>query len=282
MDYVKLSNSIEMPILGLGVYQINDLKECERVVFDALELGYRSIDTASAYCNETAVGRAIKNSGISHGDLFITTKIWIQDAGYETALNAFDISLKNLGLDYIDLYLIHQPFGDYYGSWRAMEKLYKYSLVRAIGVSNFYPDRLVDLISHNEITPMVNQIEINPFFQQFEAQKITKEHNIQMESWASFAEGRNNIFHDELLTKIGEKYGKTPAQVILRWLIQRGIVVIPKSVHKSRMAQNFDVFSFRLSDDDMAQIKMMDTGKSQFLSHTDYETAKWLTNIKFR
>lgn len=280
MRYVTLSNGVEMPILGLGVYQVSDLDECERIVNDALKIGYRSIDTASAYFNEEAVGRAIKNSGIPRKDIFVTTKIWISDAGEESARKAFDVSMKKLGLDYLDLYLIHQPFNDYYGSWRAMEKLYKEGRIRAIGVSNFYPDRLVDLLSHNEITPMVNQIEVNPFFQQHDVQSIFENHKVQMESWASFAEGKNEIFQNPLLTNIGEKYGKSAAQIILRWLIQRGIVVIPKSVHKNRLIQNFNVFDFELSDREMGQIKSLDTGKSQFLEHTDYETAKWLTNYK--
>lgn len=280
MRYVTLSNGVEMPILGLGVYQVSDLDECERIVNDALKIGYRSIDTASAYFNEEAVGRAIKNSGIPRKDIFVTTKIWISDAGEESALKAFDVSMQKLGLDYLDLYLIHQPFNDYYGSWRAMEKLYKEGRIRAIGVSNFYPDRLVDLLSHNEITPMVNQIEVNPFFQQHDVQSIFENHKVQMESWASFAEGKNEIFQNPLLTNIGEKYGKSAAQIILRWLIQRGIVVIPKSVHKDRLIQNFNVFDFELSDREMGQIKSLDTGKSQFLEHTDYETAKWLTNYK--
>lgn len=280
MRYVTLSNGVEMPILGLGVYQVSDLDECERIVNDALKIGYRSIDTASAYFNEEAVGRAIKNSGIPRKDIFVTTKIWISDAGEESARKTFDVSMKKLGLDYLDLYLIHQPFNDYYGSWRAMEKLYKEGRIRAIGVSNFYPDRLVDLLSHNEITPMVNQIEVNPFFQQHDVQSIFENHKVQMESWASFAEGKNEIFQNPLLTNIGEKYGKSAAQIILRWLIQRGIVVIPKSVHKDRLIQNFNVFDFELSDREMGQIKSLDTGKSQFLEHTDYETAKWLTNYK--
>ena len=280
MRYVTLSNGVEMPILGLGVYQVSDLDECERIVNDALKIGYRSIDTASAYFNEEAVGRAIKNIVIPRKDIFVTTKIWISDAGEESALKAFDVSMQKLGLDYLDLYLIHQPFNDYYGSWRAMEKLYKEGRIRAIGVSNFYPDRLVDLLSHNEITPMVNQIEVNPFFQQHDVQSIFENHKVQMESWASFAEGKNEIFQNPLLTNIGEKYGKSAAQIILRWLIQRGIVVIPKSVHKDRLIQNFNVFDFELSDREMGQIKSLDTGKSQFLEHTDYETAKWLTNYK--
>ena len=278
MQYVKLSNGVEMPILGFGVYQISDHNACEKAVSEALEVGYRSIDKAQAYSNEEAIGAAIKNSGIARKDLFITTKLWISDAGEEKTLKAFDISMKKLGLDYLDLYLIHQPFGDYYGSWRAMEKLYKEGRIRAIGVSNFYPDRLIDLISHNEISPMINQVEVNPFFQRHDMQKIFEDNKVQMESWASFAEGKNNIFQNPVLSEIGKKYNKSAAQVILRWLIQRKIVVIPKSVHKDRMMQNFSVFDFELSKDEMEKIKTLDSGKSQFLDHTDYETVKWLTN----
>lgn len=278
MQYVKLSNGVEMPILGFGVFQIPDNDVCEKAVSEALEVGYRSIDTAQAYFNEEAVGAAIKNSGIARKDLFITTKLWISDTGEEKTLKAFDVSMKKLGLDYLDLYLIHQPFGDYYGSWRAMEKLYKEGRIRAIGVSNFYPDRLIDLISHNEISPMINQVEVNPFFQRYDTQKIFEDNEVQMESWASFAEGKNNIFQNPVLSGIGAKYNKSAAQVILRWLILRGIVVIPKSIHKDRMLQNFSVFDFELTQDEMEKIKMLDTGKSQFLDHTNYETAKWLTN----
>ncbi len=280
MENVRLSNGVQMPILGFGVYQVPDHKECEKAVSEALEIGYRSIDTAAAYFNEEAVGKAIKSSGIPRKDIFVTTKLWITDAGEDKALKAFDVSMKKLGLDYLDLYLIHQPFGDYYGSWRAMEKLYKEGRIRAIGVSNFYPDRLIDLISHNEIAPMVNQVEVNPFFQRENEQKILQENKIQMESWASFAEGKHGIFQNPLLTYIGENHNKTAAQVILRWLIQRKIVVIPKSVHKDRIAQNFDVFDFMLEDNEIKQIQELDTRKSQFLDHTDYETAKWLTNYR--
>lgn len=281
MKIIKLANGIEMPILGFGVFQIEDAKICEQAVSDALEVGYRSIDTASAYQNEEAVGEAIKKSGILREELFITTKLWIQDQGYETAKKAFEKSLQRLQLDYLDLYLIHQPFGDYYGSWRAMEELYKDGKVRAIGVSNFYPDRLIDLISHNVIPPMINQVETNPFCQQIRANDIMKEYNIQIESWAPFAEGKNNLFTNAILTEIGNKYNKSAAQVVLRWLIQREVVVIPKSIRKERMEENFDIFDFELSDNDMEKIKTLDTEKSLFLSHTDYETVKWLTNVKY-
>lgn len=281
MQNINLINNVEMPILGLGVYQIDDLELCEQTVSDALEIGCRSIDTAAAYMNEEAVGNAIKLSGIKREDLFITTKLWIQDHGYEKTKKAFELSLKKLRLDYLDLYLIHQPFGDYYGAWRAIEELYKDGKIKAIGVSNFYPDRLVDLISHSEIAPMVNQIETNPFFQREDYQKILKENGVQIMSWAPFAEGKNDLFKNEILSEIGKKYDKSIAQVILRWLIQRGVVVIPKSIHKDRLKQNFEVFNFELTNEDMQNIKMLDKGESQFFSHTDYETAKWLTNVQF-
>lgn len=280
MKTVKLNNGIEMPVLGFGVYQVEP-KEAEQVVADALQTGYRSLDTAAAYENEEAVGRAIKSSGIPREELFITTKLWVQDAGYENAKKAFEKSLKKLQLDYLDLYLIHQPFGDYYGSWRAMEELYKSGRIRAIGVSNFYPDRIMDLIIYNKITPAVNQVETHPFNQQVENQKFLKENGIQMESWGPFAEGKNDIFNNPILKSIADKYNKSIAQVILRWMIQREIVVIPKSVRKDRMAENFDVFNFELSKEDMALIKTLDTGKSLFLDHRDPETVKWLGNVKF-
>lgn len=280
MKTVKLNNGIEMPVLGFGVYQVEP-KEAEQVVADALQTGYRSIDTAAAYENEESVGRAVKNSGIPREELFITTKLWIQDAGYENAKKAFEKSLKKLQLDYLDLYLIHQPFGDYYGSWRAMEELYKSGRIRAIGVSNFYPDRIMDLIIHNKITPAVNQVETHPFNQQIENQKFLKENGIQIESWGPFAEGKNDIFNNLILKSIADKYNKSIAQVILRWMIQREIVVIPKSIRKDRMAENFDVFNFELSKEDMALIKTLDTGKSLFLDHRDPETVKWLGNVKF-
>ncbi|KXK24538.1 MAG: methylglyoxal reductase [Bacteroidetes bacterium OLB12] len=235
MKNVTLNNGVEMPILGFGVYQMNDLKECERSVLDALEIGYRSIDTAAAYHNEEAVGKAIKNSGVPREELFITTKLWIQDAGYEKAKKAFETSLKKLGLDYLDLYLIHQPFNDVYGSWRAMEELYKEGKIRAIGVSNFRPDRLMDFILYNEIVPAVNQIETHPYFQQIDNQKFLKENKVQHESWSPLGMGKLNVFEDKLLLAIAAKHNKSVAQVVLRWLIQRDIVVIPKSVHKNRI-----------------------------------------------
>ncbi|QQO08697.1 aldo/keto reductase [Breznakiella homolactica] len=281
MNYVTLHNGIKMPVLGFGVYQIEDPAQCEQAVMDALETGYRSIDTAAAYKNEEAVGRAIKRSGVPRDELFITTKLWVQDQGYEKAKIAFNKSLERLGLDYLDLYLIHQPFGDYYGSWRAMEELYKEGRVRAIGVSNFYPDRLVDLILHNEIAPMVNQVETHPFNQQIKSAKLMKENGVQIESWGPFAEGQNNIFTNEVLSSIGAKYQKSPAQVILRWLIQREVVVIPKSVHKERIAENFSVFDFELNPEDMEKIAALDTGESVFFSHRDPEVVTMLGTIKF-
>jgi diketogulonate reductase-like aldo/keto reductase len=280
MQNVTLNNGVEMPILGFGVYQIQNAVQCEQAVKDALADGYRLIDTAAAYMNEEAVGKAVVKSGIPREELFITTKLWIDDAGYEKAKAAFQKSLDLLGLEYLDLYLIHQPFNDYYGAWRAMEELYKEGRVRAIGVSNFYPDRLIDLIAHNEIVPAVNQVETNPFCQRAADQQIMQEKGVQMESWAPFAEGRNDLFQNETLNVIGEKYKKSVAQVVLRWLIQRNIVCIPKSVHKERIAENFDVFSFNLTGEDMDMISGLDTGKSCFFSHYDPEFVGWLSSIK--
>ncbi|SHE79060.1 aldo/keto reductase [Dysgonomonas macrotermitis] len=280
MKTVKLNNGVEMPVLGFGVYQVEP-NETERVVLDALETGYRSIDTAAAYMNEEAVGRAIKNSGIARDDLFITTKLWIQDAGYEKAKKAFDASLRRLQLDYLDLYLIHQPFGDVYGAWKAMEEMYKAGKIRAIGVSNFQPDRIMDFILHNEVVPAVNQIETHPFHQQIETQKFLKDNGVQIESWGPFAEGRNDIFKNEVLKQIGEKYSKSIAQVILRWMVQRDVVVIPKSIRKERMAENFDIFDFELTSADIDAIKELDTEQSAFFDHRDPEMVKWLGTVKF-
>jgi 2,5-diketo-D-gluconate reductase A len=280
MQTVKLNNGIEMPILGFGVFQVTDLAECERSVMDAISTGYRLIDTAASYMNEEAVGNAIKKSGIPREELFITTKLWIHSNGYEETKRAFDNSLKKLQLDYLDLYLIHQPFGDVYGEWRAMEELYKEGRVKAIGVSNFHPDRLIDLIIHNEIVPAVNQIETHPFHQQNETQKFLEENNVQIESWGPFAEGKNNIFHNELLLSIGKKHNKTIAQVILRWLTQRGVVAIPKSVRKERMEENFNIFDFDLSAEDMDAIKTLDTKTSSFFDHRDPAMVKWLGERK--
>lgn len=281
MQKVTLNNGVEMPILGFGVYQIEDANICEQAVYDALMTGYRLIDTAAAYVNEEAVGRAIKRSGVPRNEIFLTTKIWIQDAGYESAKKAFAKSLERLQVDYIDLYLIHQPFGDVYGSWRAMEELYAQGKIRAIGVSNFYPDRLVDLIAHNEVVPAVNQVETHPFNQQIESAKLMKENNVQIESWAPFVEGKNNIFHNEILSSIGEKYNKSVAQVILRWLTQREVVVIPKSIHKERIIENFDIFDFELSGEEMEQIATLDTKESLFFSHRDPKMVQWLGNVKY-
>ncbi|KYZ75144.1 2,5-diketo-D-gluconic acid reductase [Anaerosporomusa subterranea] len=276
MQNVTLNNGVEMPILGFGVYQIADTQECERCVYDAIMTGYRLIDTAASYLNEEAVGRGIKQSGVPREELFITTKLWIQDTGYENTKKAFEKSLKRLQLDYLDLYLIHQPFGDVYGSWRAMEELYREGKMRAIGVSNFQMDRLVDLIAHNEVVPAVNQVETNPFCQQIESAKLMKENHVQIESWAPFAEGKNNLFQNEVLVSLAQKYNKSVAQVVLRWLTQRGVVAISKSVRKERMIENFNVLDFALSQEDMEKIATLDTKKSCFFSHNDPEIVKWL------
>jgi len=280
MEKVKLNNGVEMPILGFGVFQVTDLAECERSVVDAIQTGYRLIDTAQSYMNEEAVGRAIKQSGVSREELFITTKLWIQSNGYEGAKKSFESSLRKLQLNYIDLYLIHQPYGDVYGEWRAMQELYKEGKVRAIGVSNFHPDRLMDLIVNNEIVPAVNQIETHPFHQQIETQKFLKENNVQIESWGPFAEGKNKIFHNEVLLSIGEKYQKSVAQVVLRWLTQRGVVAIPKSVRRERMQENFNIFDFKLDEIDMNEIMQLDTNASLFFDHRDPAMVKWLGERK--
>lgn len=279
MKKVKLNNGIEMPILGFGVYQVEP-SETEKVVSEALQVGYRSIDTAAAYENEEAVGKAIQNSGIARDKLFITTKLWVQDTGYENTKKAFEKSLKKLRLDYLDLYLIHQPFGDYYGSWRAMEELHKDGRIKAIGVSNFHPDRLIDLILHNEVVPAVNQIETHPFNQQITTQRFLKENGVQIESWGPFAEGKNDIFNNQILKTIAQKYNKTTAQVILRWLTQRDVVIIPKSVNKNRMEENFSIFDFELTKEDMHEIQKLDEERSLFLDHRDPETVKWLSERK--
>jgi len=280
MESVTLNNGIDMPILGFGVYQIQDPVECEQSVYNALQAGYRLIDTAAAYLNEEAVGRAIRRSGIAREELFITTKLWVQDTGYEQTKAAFLRSLARLQLDYLDLYLIHQPFGDVYGSWRAMEELYHEGKIRAIGVSNFQPDRLMDFIIHHEVVPAVNQIETHPFCQQIESKAFMDKHGIQIESWGPFAEGRNNMFHNETLASIGQKYGKSVAQVILRWLTQRGVVVIPKSVQKERIIENFNIFDFSLSHEDMDTIAAMDQKVSLFFSHQDPDIVKMIGTRK--
>lgn len=280
MQSVTLNNGVKMPIIGFGVYQVHDAEECEKAVYEALMAGYRLIDTASGYLNEEAVGRAIKRSGIPREELFLTTKLWVQDANYESAKLAFAKSLKKLQLDYLDLYLIHQPFGDYYGAWRAMEELYREGKIKAIGVSNFLPDRLMDLIVHNEIVPAVNQVETHPFYHQIESAAFMKEQGVQHQSWAPLAEGLNNLFGNEVLASIAEKHNKSVAQVVLRWLVQRGVVVIPKSVKKERIVENFNIFDFELSTDDIEQISTLDTRKSLFLSYRDPEVAKMMGNWK--
>lgn len=278
MQTVKLSNGVEMPILGYGVYQVTP-EECERCVSDALSVGYRMIDTAQAYYNEEGVGRAVKKSGIPREELFLVTKVWISNAGYEKAKASIDESLRKLQTDYIDLLLIHQPFNDYYGTYRAMEEAYKAGKLRAIGVSNFYPDRFIDLAEFCDIKPMVNQVETHVFNQQRQPQEIMKEYGTQIMSWGPFAEGRNDFFTNPVLKAIGEKYGKSVAQTALRFLIQRDVVVIPKSTHKERMEQNLGVFDFSLSAEDMETIGKLDKGESLFFSHYAPETVKWLTSF---
>lgn len=281
MQTVKLTKDVEMPILGLGVYQIPEADACERTVAEALALGYRSIDTAAAYVNERAVGAAIARSGIPRSDLFVTTKLWIQDMGYDSTLRAFDRSMERLGLEMLDLYLIHQPVNDVYGSWHAMERLVKEGRVRAIGVCNFQPDRLMDLWLHSEIKPALNQIETHPFDAQFEAAKTLAELGVAHESWGPFAEGRNNLFTHPVLTGIAQAHGRSVAQVVLRWLTMRGIIVIPKSVHKERLAENLDSLSFDLTKEEVIRINALDTGKSAFLDHRDPATVRWLSEVHF-
>lgn len=280
MKTVTLNNGVEMPILGFGVFQVTDLAECERSVSDAIEVGYRLIDTAASYQNEEAVGKAIKASGVLREDLFITTKLWIQSDGYEGTKRAFESSLRKLQLDYLDLYLIHQPFGDVYGEWRAMEELYREGKVRAIGVSNFQPDRLIDLIIHNGIVPAVNQVETHPFHQQTDTHQFMIDNQVQIESWGPFAEGKNDLFHNKLLQSIGQKYNKSIAQVVLRWLTQRGVVAIPKSVRKERMQENIDIFDFELNAEDLEAIKSLDKNTSSFFDHRDPAMVKWLGERK--
>ena len=269
MEYITLNNGVKMPILGYGVYQIENLKECERCVLDAIEIGYRSIDTAETYGNEEAVGRAIKKCNVPREEFFITTKVWISNAGYEKAKTSIEKSLKKLQLEYLDLVLIHQPFNDYYGTYKAMEEMYKRGKIRAIGVSNFYPDRLIDLIKFNEVVPAINQVETHLFNQQVKAKEVMDKYGVQIESWAPFAEGKNNIFTNKTVKKVGNRYNKSTAQVVLRYLVQRGVIVIPKSVHKERMIQNFNIFDFKLNEDDMNKIAKLDKGESAFFSHRD-------------
>lgn len=278
MEFVTLNNGVKMPILGFGVFQIADAQECERCVLDAIDVGYRLIDTAQGYGNERAVGNAVKKCGVPREELFITTKLWISEYGYEKAKTAMDGCLERLQLDYIDLLLIHQPFNDVYGTYRAMEEYYKAGKLRAIGVSNFYPDRLIDFVHFNEITPQINQVEVHPFHQQENAHEIMKRKNVQIQAWAPFAEGKNNLFTNPVLVEIGEKYGKTAAQVTLRFLIQRGVSVLPKTVNKDRMIQNLNVFDFELSQEDMDMIRALDRNESSFFSHQDPVHVERLVN----
>lgn len=280
MEFVTLSNGVQMPLEGFGVFQVPEAAICEQAVSDAFAVGYRLIDTAAAYFNEEAVGAAIAKSGIPREELFITTKLWIQDAGYESARRAFETSVQKLGLDYLDLYLIHQPMNDYYGAWRAMEELYEAGKIRAIGVCNFYPDRLTDLCLNARIAPMVNQVELHPFFAQTRAVENMKSLHVQPEAWGPMAEGKHDIFTHPILTELGRKYGKTAAQVALRWNAQRGVVIIPKSTHKERMEENFNIWDFALSDEDMAAIAKLDLGRSEIIDHSAAETAQFLNSWK--
>jgi diketogulonate reductase-like aldo/keto reductase len=276
MQQITLNNGVAIPLVGFGVFQITDAAACEQSVVDAIDTGYRLIDTAASYLNEDAVGRGLRRSGIARDELFITTKLWIQRNGYDGTMAAFERSMQRLQLDYLDLYLIHQPFGDVYGEWRAMEDLYSAGRVRAIGVANFHPDRIMDLMVHNKVTPAINQIEVNPFLQQTATQQFLRDNGVQPEAWAPFAEGRNHIFENPTLRDVATRHKKSVAQVILRWLVQRGIVVLSKSVRKERMAENFDVLNFELSTDDVAAIATLDTGTSSFFDHRDPEKVKWL------
>ncbi|MFO1219319.1 MAG: aldo/keto reductase [Burkholderiaceae bacterium] len=276
MDYVTLNNGIRMPIAGFGVFQIPDAAQCERSVVDAIATGYRLIDTAAAYMNEEAVGKGLRASGVARDDLFVTSKLWLQDAGYERARQAIDKSLRRLQLDHLDLFLIHQPFGDVHGSWRAMEEAHKAGKLRAIGVSNFHTDRLADLAAFNEVPPAVNQIEVNPFHQQAESVAFMRDNGVQAEAWAPFAEGRNNLFGNAVLVEIGRKHGRSVAQVVLRWIVQRGIVALAKSVHKEHMVENLAIFDLQLDEADLARIATLETGKSSFFSHRDPAIVKWM------
>ena len=269
MEYTMLSNGVKMPMEGFGVFQVRDQKECEQAVLDAISVGYRLIDTAASYKNEEAVGATLKKSGACRDDLFITTKLWVSDSSYEGAKQAFESSLQKLGLEYLDLYLLHQPMGDYYGAWRALEELYKEGRIRAIGVCNFYPHVLVDFCETVEVTPMVNQVELHPFFQQPDALTLMQEYEVQPEAWGPFAEGKHGIFTHPVLIEIGAKYGKSAAQVALRWNVQRGVIVIPKSTHRNRMEQNFDIWNFSLTDEEMAAIAPLDIGHSEIVNHFD-------------
>lgn len=279
MKFVELNNGVKMPVLGYGVFQISNHEQCEKCVMDAITAGYRLIDTAQSYGNETAVGKAIKKCGVNREELFITTKIWISNYGYENAKKSIEGSLDRLQLDYLDLLLIHQPFNDYYGTYRAMEELYKEGKLRAIGVSNFYPDRLVDLIKYNEVVPAVNQVEAHPFNQQVKAHETMKKYGVQIQAWAPLAEGKNNLFGDETLKAVGDKYNKSNAQIALKYLVQRGISVIPKTVNRERMMQNFDVFDFELTKEDMDMIFALDKEETLFFSHNDPEQVERFANM---
>ena len=281
MKYATLNNGVRMPMVGYGVFQIDDQKVCQQAVSDALEVGYRHIDTAATYMNEEAVGAAIRESGIKREELFVVTKLWVQDHGDEATLRAFDRQMKKLGLDYLDLYLIHKPYGDYYGAWRAMERLYREGRIRAIGVTSFTDERLQDLFLHNEVKPQVHQIETNVWWQQQEANLFLKKEGIQHEAWAPFAEGKNGVFTHPVLTAIAERVGKSVGQVMLRWLLQRGVAVIPKSVRKERMPENLDIFDFELTDADMAQIATLDTGRSTIIDPENIETARWMSSLVY-
>lgn len=280
MEFVTLNNGVKMPLEGFGVFQVPEAEVCEKAVLDAIKTGYRLIDTAAAYFNEEAVGSAIKKCGVPREELFITTKLWIQDAGYENAKKAFETSLKKLGLDYLDLYLIHQPLSDYYGSWRAMEELYNEGKIRAIGVCNFYPERLADLCVNAKVVPAVNQVEIHPFFAQRDALENMKSFGVQPEAWGPLAEGKHGIFTHPVLTEIGKKYGKSAAQVALRWNTQRGVVIIPKSTHIERMEENLNIWDFKLTDEEMSTVAKLDLGHSEIIDHSSPETAKWLNGWK--
>ena len=280
MQNITLNNGLSMPVIGYGVFQIADAKECERSVVDAIESGYRLIDTAASYLNEEAVGHGLRKSGVAREQLFVTSKLWVQDAGYERTQKAIDNSLRRLQLEYLDLYLIHQPFGDVHGSWRAMQDAYRAGKLRAIGVSNFHPDRLMDIAAFNEITPAVNQVEVNPFQQQLESVPFMKQLGVQAQAWAPFAEGRNGLFQNAILVDIATRHGKSVGQVVLRWLLQRGIVSLAKTVRKERMTENMAIFDFSLDDADMARIATLDTNTSSFFSHRDPERVKWMAERK--
>lgn len=280
MEYTVLPNGISMPKIGFGTFQITDAAQCEACISYALETGYRLFDTAASYGNERAIGNAVRHSGVPRADVFLTTKLWIQDAGYDSTLRAFEHSMQELGVDYVDLYLIHQPFGDIYGAWRAMERLYREGAVRAIGVSNFSPERLVDLCMNQEIKPMVNQVEIHPFFQQEDALKVMREYGVTPQSWGPLSEAQRDIFHHKTLARIAAKHGKSTAQVILRWHYQRGVATIPKTIHRERMAENLDIFDFALTEKEMDAIAAMDIGHSEIIDHRCFYTARQLNSVK--